>query len=65
MAGQGKETISISFLALANGIFKLTCGGVSKKSRMMGDYRVRFYERFGVKFPLSTRHLTLQVSKTQ
>jgi hypothetical protein len=25
------------------------------KSRMMGDYHVRFCERFGVKFPLPTR----------
>jgi len=25
------------------------------KSRMMGDYHVRFCERLGVKFPLSTR----------
>src|SRR5690554_6331623 len=26
---------------------------------MMGDYHVRFYERLGVKFPLSTRHFTV------
>jgi len=25
------------------------------KSRMMGDYQVRFCERLGVKFPLPTR----------
>lgn len=27
------------------------------KSRMMGDYQVRFYEGLGVKFPRSTRQL--------
>jgi len=27
------------------------------KSRMMGDYHVRFCERLGVKFPLPTRPL--------
>jgi hypothetical protein len=26
------------------------------KSRMMGDYHVRFCERLGVKLPLATRH---------
>jgi hypothetical protein len=28
------------------------------KSRMMGDYQVRFCERLGVKFPLPTRQKT-------
>jgi len=32
---------------------------LNKKSRMMGDYHVRFCERLGVKFPLSTRHKTV------
>jgi hypothetical protein len=29
------------------------------KSRMMGDYHVRFCERLGVKFPLPTRPCAL------
>ena len=29
------------------------------KSRMMGDYHVRFCERLGVKFPLPTRQISL------
>jgi len=37
---------------------------LNKKSRMMGDYHVRFCERLGVKFPLSTRHKTV-VSNAQ
>ena len=34
---------------------------------MMGDYHVRFCERLGVKFPLSTRHRNryLQAEKHQ
>src|SRR5680860_261971 len=35
-----------------------------QKSRMMGDYHVRFCERLGVKLPLSTRRLGVRCNKT-
>jgi RNA-directed DNA polymerase len=33
----------------------MVCDRLSTRSRMMGDYHVRFCERLGVKFPRSTR----------
>ena len=33
------------------------------KSRMMGDYQVRFCERLGVKFPLPTRHTVHNITQ--
>jgi hypothetical protein len=38
---------------------RIKCIDLYKKSRMMGDYHVRFCERLGVKLPLSTRHKPL------
>ncbi len=55
MACNYKETISIFVLALAilsNQCYRLD---LYNKSRMMGDYHVRFCERLGMKFPLPTR----------
>ena len=33
------------------------------KSRMMREYHVRFCERFGVKLPLPTRRIRVQVNR--
>ena len=59
MARSGKETLSLFVLPLATRIFKLNVADLYNKSRMMGDYHVRFCEWLRVKFPLPTRHLPL------
>jgi len=36
----------------------------SDKSRMMGDYHVRFCEGLGVKFPLATRLTDIRIERS-
>ncbi len=61
MARQSEGTISSLVLSLADKIVYIIMLDLYNKSRMMGDYHVRFCERLSVKLPLPTRQQTLAV----
>ena len=57
MVIESTGTVFLLILLLAVRIYLLTNVFFYNKSRMMGDYHVRFCERLRVKLPLPTRLL--------